>query len=198
MGPSVINITEYKSLREPITFRNLETEEVFAVRFQSVKNYYNRTGELYTGNKRLERSKNDIQTVQDIDRKKPERFSNYKVLERNYISGERKDLKVECPLSHIYYTNTNDFISGRGGCNICNNHRWSISRISDFLSKENLSEEYLLLEDEKSVINLKKKITFKHNKCGNTFQMSLSNFVFCENRCPFCCHIVLESKPVKR
>lgn len=104
----------------------------------------------------------------------------FKVLSTEYVNNKTKML-YQCPNGHVFERVAKDFLRYKT-CPYCTGkHNYSDE---EFKNKIKLltNNEYEVISP---YISTHKKVTFRHIKCGNTFDMSPSNFLN-GNRCSFC------------
>lgn len=89
---------------------------------------------------------------------------------------------------NIFEITPNNFLRGRQ-CPLHRGERISKSRALSYDEVHKrifdlVGDEYTLLST--NYINAQEKLIFKHNKCGNVFEMLFSNFFYNNQRCPKC------------
>lgn len=191
----LILIDKFINVKKKIKMKNIILNEEFEICPSSIIGWCSRNpGKYY-------RSPNYNIKVQNENKKlnfeqaynKVKEYTNEFTLLEYYSS--RKCLLRHNNCGNEYITDFTGIFRNKSGCMKCKKTKPLNNQ--DFLDRiyKLVGNEYHVLEKYTRMID---KIEFKHSKCGKKFKMTPNNFIHSGNRCPFCSHIVRQSKPVTK
>lgn len=104
------------------------------------------------------------------------------------FKNSRKEISLKhLPCGNIFSTLTHNFYKGNS-CPICSKkHKLSFEKAKTQL-KESRGDDFSLDESdfEANYKNNLSVVTFKCNRCNNTFKKALSKILYYDQKCPFC------------
>lgn len=100
----------------------------------------------------------------------------------SYVNNVTKLRVKHSKCGNIYMVTPNSFLKGNR-CPYCSSSAKKTDAQFKHEVKNLVGEEYTFLD---AYVGGQVKLKVKHNKCGNTYRVTPSNFISHHNRCPYC------------
>lgn len=113
----------------------------------------------------------------------------YLVVDDTYINNKTYVKLIHTACQTVFDVTPNNFLSKHSRCPLCSIQirngklRMNIEDVKKSIF-DVVGNEYELVSD--TYINNQTKLEMKHNVCGNTFKVSIGNFIFSGTRCTYC------------